>query len=122
MLKNYLLTSVRNISRRKGFSLLNVLGLSIGLAASLLILQYVKDELSYDGFHVHAEDIYRVQYDYYRDGERVFECATAFNNVGPNMKKEFPEIENVCRLYLRYGGGVVRYEDISIKENNIFNA
>jgi putative ABC transport system permease protein len=122
MIKNYLLTTIRNISRRKGFSTLNVLGLSIGLAASLLILQYVKDELSYDDFHENAENVYRVQYDYYRDGERVFQCATAFNNVGPQLKADYPEVENFCRLYLRYGGGVVRYEDVAIKENNIFNA
>ena len=122
MLKNYLLTTLRNISRRKGFSAINVLGLSIGLAASLLILQYVKDEFSYDDFHAHADDIYRVQFDHYRDGERVFKCATAFNNVGPNLKAEYPQVENFCRLYLRYGGGVIRHKDISIKENNIFNA
>jgi putative ABC transport system permease protein len=122
VLKNYLLTSFRNITRRKGFSILNVLGLSIGLAASLLILQYVRDELSFDDFQVNADNIYRVQYDYYRDGERVFRCATAFNNVGPELKKDYPEIENVCRLYLRYGGGVVRYEDVSMKVSNLFNA
>ncbi len=122
MSKNYLLTSFRNISTRAGFSFLNVMGLSIGLAASLLILQYVKDELSYDDFHVNAGNIYRIQYDYYRDGERVFECATAFNNVGTNLIKDYADIEHVCRLYLRYGGGVVRYGEISMKENNIFNA
>jgi putative ABC transport system permease protein len=121
MFKNYLLTTLRNISRRKGFSILNVLGLSIGLAASLLILQYVKDELSFDDFHEKADRIYRVQYDYYRDGERVFQCATAFNNVGPALKADYPEVENFCRLYLRYGGGVIRYNDISMKEENLFN-
>ena len=120
MLRNYLLTTFRNIIRRKGFSALNILGLSIGLASSLLILQYVKDELSYDDFHENAEHIYRVQYDAYRDKELVFQCATAFPKVGPALKAEFPEIQNTCRLYLRYGGGVVRYNDISIKEDNIF--
>src|SRR4051812_9534779 len=100
MIKNYLLTTIRSILRRKGFSFLNIVGLSIGLAASLLILQYVKDELGYDDFHVHGENIYRVQYDHYRDGERVFQCATAFNMVGPALKADFPEVENFCRLYL----------------------
>jgi putative ABC transport system permease protein len=122
MLKNYLVTALRNISRRKGFSFLNVIGLAVGLAASLLILQYVKEELSYDDFHSNADDIYRIQYDHYREGELIFQCASAFNNVATNMIKEYPEIDNVCRLYLRYGGGVVRYEDISFKEDNIFNA
>jgi putative ABC transport system permease protein len=121
MIKNYFLTSLRAILRRKGFSLLNVLGLAIGLAASLLILQYVKDELSYDDFHANADNIYRIQYDYYRDGEQVFQCATAFNNIGTNMIRDYPEIENVCRLYLRYGGGVVQHGEVSIKEGNIFN-
>ncbi|HEY9049687.1 MAG TPA: ABC transporter permease [Ohtaekwangia sp.] len=122
MLKNYLLTTFRNIARRKGFSFLNVLGLSIGLAASLLIFQYVKDELSYDAFHEKGKDIYRVQYDAYRDKSLMFQSATAFNKVGPSLKAEYPEVENYCRLYLRYGGGVIRYNDISIKEDNIFNA
>jgi putative ABC transport system permease protein len=122
MLKNYLLTTFRNISRRKGFSILNVLGLSIGLAASLLILQYVKDELSYDDFHVNADRIYRVEFDAYREGKQIFKCATAFPKVAPTLKATFPEIEDATRLYLRYGGGVIRYEDISIKEDNLFQA
>ena len=122
MLKNYLLTTWRSISKRKGFTLLNILGLSIGLAASLLILQYVKDELSYDDFHEHGQDIYRVQYDRYRDRDLIFQCASVFNKVGPALKADYGEVENFCRLYPRYGGGVIRYEDISIKEDNIFNA
>ena len=122
MLKNYLLTTLRSISKRKGFTLLNILGLSIGLAASLLILQYVKDELSYDDFHEHGQDIYRVQYDRYRDRDLIFQCASVFNKVGPALKADYGEVENFCRLYPRYGGGVIRYEDISIKEDNIFNA
>jgi putative ABC transport system permease protein len=122
MLKNYLLSTLRNITKRKGFSVLNVLGLSIGLAASLLILQYVKDELSFDDFHANGENIYRVKYDYYQDGKRVFECATAFNNIAPTLKADYPEVENVCRLYLRYGGGVIQYDDISMKETNVFIA
>jgi putative ABC transport system permease protein len=122
MIKNYLLTTLRSISKRKGFTLLNILGLSIGLAASLLILQYVKDELSYDDFHEHGHEIYRVQYDRYRDRDLIFQCASVFNKVGPALKADYPEVENFCRLFLRYGGGVIRYEDTSIKEDNIFNA
>ncbi len=121
MLKNYLISTLRNVTKRKGFSVLNVLGLSIGLAASLLILQYVKDELSYDSFHEKGEDIYRVQYDFYQDGKQVFQCATAFNKIGPALLADYPEVENFCRMFLRYGGGVIRYEDVSIKEDNIFN-
>ena len=122
MFRNYLLTTFRNITRRKGFSILYVLGLSIGLAASLLILQYVKDELSYDSFHEQADLLYRVQYDYYQDGEVIFKSATSFPKMAPTLKSDFPEIENSCRLYLQYGGGVIRYNDISMKEDNLFLA
>jgi putative ABC transport system permease protein len=122
MIKNYILTTLRNISRRKGFSLLNIAGLSIGLAACLLILQYVKDELSFDDFHTKSENIYRVEFDAYRGGERIFQCATAFPKVAPMLKSDFPEVEDATRLYLRYGGGVVRYEDVAINEQNLFQA
>ncbi|MBL0745006.1 ABC transporter permease [Chryseolinea lacunae] len=121
MLKNYILTTLRNISRRKGFSLLNIVGLSIGLAASLLIMQYVKDEFSYDDFHTHKENIYRVEFDRYREGELVMQCATTFPKVAPALLADYPEVDKACRLYLRYGGGVVRYEDTAIKEDNLFS-
>lgn len=119
MPRNYLLTTLRNISRRKGFTLLNILGLSIGLAASLLILQYVKDELSYDDFHANAQHIYRVQYDRFRDKDLVFQCASVFNKIGSALKADYPGVGNFCRLHPRDGGG---YEDISITEQNIFKA
>lgn len=122
MLRNYLLITVRSILKRKGFSFLNIAGLAIGLSASLLILQYVKDELSYDDFHTQADRIYRVQFDAYRNGQKIFECATAFPKVAPMLKADFPEVEDATRLYLRYGGGVVRYEETSIKEDNVFQA
>lgn len=122
MIRNYLLTTLRAIARRKAFTFLNVCGLAIGLASSLLILQYVKDELSYDDFHSKASRLYRVQYNFYRDGELVFKSATAFPKVSPMMKADFPEVEDATRLYLRYGGAVVRYNDISIQENNLFQA
>jgi putative ABC transport system permease protein len=122
MLKNYLLTTLRAIARRKGFTLLNVSGLAIGLAASLLILQYVKDELSFDDFHEKRSAIYRVEFDAYRDGKQIFKCATAFPKVAPMLKADFPEVEDATRLYLRYGGGVVRYNEVAIKEDNLFQA
>ncbi|SHH75338.1 putative ABC transport system permease protein [Chryseolinea serpens] len=122
MFKNYVLTTLRNISRRKGFSMLNVLGLSIGLAASLLIMQYVKDEFSFDDFHANKENIYRVQYDRYRDNELVLQCATTFPKVAPALLADYPEVQKACRLYLRYGGGVIRYDDIQMKEDNLFTA
>lgn len=57
MIKNYLTTAIRSFSKHKSFTILNVIGLSLGMVASLLILQYVKYERSYDTFHSKAKDI-----------------------------------------------------------------
>ena len=122
MFKNYLLTTIRSILRRKAFTFLNISGLAIGTAASLLILQYVKDELSYDDFHEKGEHVYRVRFDSYRNGELNIRAASSFPKIGPAMKDEFPEVENYTRLFLRYGGEVIRYEEIAIKEDNLFQA
>ena len=98
MLKNYFKIAFRNFLRYKGYTSLNILGLAIGISASLLILQYVSHELSYDQFHEHKDNIYRVEYDFYKDGEIMFRCASAFPGVGPSMKNDFPEVEAYTRL------------------------
>lgn len=120
MFRNYLKTTFRSLLRYKGYTLLNLLGLSIGLASSLLIIQYVLDELSYDDFHEQAAQIYRVRYDYYHEGNKQFSCASTYPGVGPAMKESFPEVEEFGRMMLRYGGGVIRQGDRSFKEHNIF--
>ena len=122
MLRNYIKIALRNLQKHKGYAFINIFGLAIGITASLVILQYVKYELSYDGFHENAEDIYRVQFNSYSQGTLEFESATAFPRVGPAMKDEFPEVEEYARLFLRYGGGIVRYEEVSNKEDNVFQA
>lgn len=92
ILSNYLLSAFRNIIKNKAFSILNLLGLSVGIAACLLLLQYVFYEHSFDKFHKDSENIYRVRYDGYRNGELMFACAAAVPAVGPAMKDNFPEV------------------------------
>lgn len=89
---NYLLSAFRNIYKSRVFSVLNLLGLSVGIAACLLLLQYVFYEHSYDEFHEQSENIYRVRYDAYRNGNLMFACAAAVPAVGPAMKDNFPEV------------------------------
>ncbi len=68
MIRNYFKTAWRNLWKNKVFSLINILGLSLGMAACLLILQYVNFELSYDHFNKNAADLYRVVNDRYQNG------------------------------------------------------
>jgi putative ABC transport system permease protein len=109
MIRNYLLTAIRSFAKHRTFTILNVVGLSIGLVASLLILQYVKYERSFDTFHSKAEDIYRIQYNNYQAGKLRFECAAAVPAVGPALKNNFPEVRRFTRLYPV--SGVVSYND-----------
>ncbi len=108
MIKNYFKSAFRNFFKHKTFTLLNVTGLSLGMVASLLILQYVKYERSFDTFHSRAADIYRIQYNGWQGGKLRFECAAAVPAVGPALKNNFPEVEKFTRLYPV--SGVISYE------------
>ena len=108
MIRNYLKVAFRNFSKQKSFTLLNVTGLTLGMVASLLILQYVKYERSFDTFHSKAKDIYRIQYNGWQNGKLRFECAAAVPAVGPALKDNFPEVKRFTRLYPV--SGVVSYE------------
>src|SRR5262245_18542247 len=102
MLKKYLVTIWRNLTRSKLFSGINLLGLAIGLACFLLIALYVVDELSYDQFNRDAGRIYRVALDA-RWGGADIHMAQASDIMGPVMKKEFTGVEEVTRIY-NYAG------------------
>ena len=108
MIANYIKVAFRNFERQKLFTTLNVIGLSVGIGASILILQYVKYEKSFDSFHSKARDIYRVQYNVWHNGRLNFESAAAVPAVGPALKNNFGEVEEFTRLYPV--GGVMTYQ------------
>ncbi len=123
MLKNYFKIAFRNLRRNKGFTILNVLGLAIGLASCLLIFVYIQDELSYDRFHQKAEQIYRVTYSTNDEGTPT--NANGSFGVGPALKRDFPQVETYTRL--RKAGqlgtkSLVRYEDKNFYEERFFFA
>ena len=60
MLKNYFKTAIRNLLRNKVYSFINIAGLSLGLGSAMLIILYLKDEVSYDRFHANVNNIFRV--------------------------------------------------------------
>ncbi len=109
MLKNYFKITLRTISKNKIYSGLNIMGLALGIAACLFILQYVSYERSYDKFHEWHEDLYRVRYKVTRGEELQIDCAAAVPRVGPFMKEKMPEVVDFARAYPI--SGVVTYED-----------
>ncbi len=124
MIRNYFLTATRNILRYKGFSIINILGLSVGIAATLLILLWVQDELSFDKFHKHADRLYQVEEDQYYSGEVYHVTVTPYPS-GPVWREEIPEIENACRYQWSFGmlfnyGEKAFYEDNCLAVDSTF--
>ncbi len=101
MLKNYLKAALRNFTKNKLYTGLNLLGLTVGMAACLLILQYVSYEFSYDRFHTKADHIYRVVNSRYQSGKRVQAGTITYPVVGPLMDEDFPEVVNHTRIFPR---------------------
>src|SRR3981081_1557952 len=98
MIRNYLKVAFRNLWKYKTFSAINIAGLSIGMAACLLILQYVSFELSYDQFNKNAADVYRVYNDRYQNGKLIQHGTITYSAVGKAMKDDFPEIVDHARV------------------------
>ncbi|MEM6630219.1 MAG: ABC transporter permease, partial [Bacteroidota bacterium] len=117
MFENYFKITLRNIAKNKVYSVLNILGLALGIAACIFILQYVSYERSYDTFHAHYEDLYRIQYKVYRGNELNIDCAAAVPRVGPFMKEKMPEVREFARAFPT--SGVISFEDQKFREERI---
>ncbi len=115
MFMNYLRVAWRTIKRHKGYSFINIAGFAIGMACCLLILIYVRHELSYDTYHKDTERIYRIVQDIRtQTANRVF--APISPMVAPTLKGDFPQVENSARIIparsrLVKRGDIVFYED-----------
>jgi putative ABC transport system permease protein len=116
MFRNYLKTAVRNLKKNLGFTAINVLGLSVGLATCLLIVFYVVDELSYDKYNTKADRIYRVTIDAMLNGHGG-KYATSEGPLEAALKDNFPEIEKVTRM-IDYNGIAVSASKFSIRKGN----
>lgn len=101
MLSNYFKIALRNLTRNRLYTGLNLLGLTVGMAACLLILQYVSYEWSYDRFHEKADNICRVVNDRYQSGKRVQIGTITYPAVGPLMDEDYPEIINHTRIFFQ---------------------
>jgi putative ABC transport system permease protein len=117
MFRNYIKVALRHIKRRKVYSFITILGLTIGMACFILIGLWVKDELSFDRFHEKKDRIYRIL-NRMQDGNADFNITYA---LGPALKAEYPEVEEACRVCLWFGSHV-KYQDKIYAENNIYLA
>jgi putative ABC transport system permease protein len=114
MLKSYLLIALRFFSRQRGFSIINIFGLTIGVACSLLILLYVQDEISFDRFHSDYERIDRIAFEGKVQGKLTQSTLTGFP-LASHMREQVPDIEQTLRL-ASWPTFPVRYKALSFTE------
>jgi putative ABC transport system permease protein len=117
MLRNYITTALRYLRKNKTFSLLNILGLALGLACCMLIALFVFDELSYDSYPAHAADIYRVEI-HLSANNGMTTYPTVDIAVGEGIQKAFPSVKDFVRL-LPAGPGYWGNGDRQFKESGL---
>ncbi|MEM7372595.1 MAG: ABC transporter permease [Bacteroidota bacterium] len=126
MLQNYLKIALRNFSRQPAYTFLNIMGLAIGIAASLFILLYVRYELSYDQYHTKADRIYRISSDI-REPDNAFKWSVTQNPLGRQLKQDYEEVEEYVRLngmgktLFRLGDDQFFIEKVFIADSTIFD-
>jgi putative ABC transport system permease protein len=117
MLRNYLKIALRNLERYKAYSFINIGGLAVGMACFILIGLWVKDELSFDRFHLNKDRTYRIL-NRMQDGNFSPNLTYA---LGPALKAGYSEVEESCRVW-PWAGGLVKYQDKSFEEDSIYLA
>ena len=122
MIKNYFKIAWRNIKRQKGYTFINIAGLAIGMAVCILILMFVRDELSYDTYHEHKDRIYRIERQWFAaDGSlRGALCSVAPSFV-PFLENEFPEMKHIVRM-LGTGETLISIGDTNFVEERFYFA
>lgn len=119
MFRNYFKTALRNLRKNKLYSAINIFGLTVGLAACLLIGVYINHELSYDKFNANADRIVRATMEY-KQAETVNTVANTGTKVGPQFKRSFPAIEEYVRTFI--SSSVVKSSDKVFDEQHILFA
>lgn len=119
MFRNYLKTALRYLGRQKGYTALNIIGLTIGISSSLIIILYLYNELSFDQYHEKADRIYRVSSDI-KETDDAFRWAVTQNPLGQKLVSEFGEVEQYVR-FADNGRTELTIDDISYFEENVYN-
>ena len=126
MIKNLILVAIRNFKRDKWYSILNILGLTIGITFSLFLIFYIKDELSFDRYNIKADRIYRIT-SYIKEPEKdAMKGARTQFPLSPVLKKDYPEVEEAVRFVannrtMYKNGDAHFYEDkVYFSDSNLF--
>jgi putative ABC transport system permease protein len=99
MIRNYLIIAWRNLMRNRGISAINIGGLALGIASSIILLSYVFFQRSYDEANTAKRDIFRINLDVYQSDRLAVHSAENYSAAGPALQKDFPEIIGQARLY-----------------------
>jgi len=120
MIKNLLKTAVRHIRKHSGYSILNILGLTLGITSALFLLIYVSDELSYDRYHENADRIYRVS-SKITEPDDQFTWNVAQIPMGPQVVQDYPEVQSFVR-FINMPRALYKFEDKENIEENFYYA
>jgi len=119
MLRNMLLVTCRNLIKNKFYTFINIAGLALGIAAFVMISAYVHFEKSYDHMNADADNIYRVESQFYKGEVLNDSWATSTNGYATAMKANFPEIASFARINWNNSERVVRYQNIKYREEHV---
>lgn len=120
MLRNLFKTAIRHIRKHIGYSLLNVLGLTLGISSALFLVIYISDEISYDRFHKNADRIYRVS-SKITETDDQFTWNVAQIPMGPQVVQDYPEVQSFTR-FINMPRALYKYEDKEFVEEKFFYA
>jgi putative ABC transport system permease protein len=120
MLKNLFKTAVRHMLKHFGYSVLNILGLTIGISSALFLIIYVTDEVSYDRYHEKSARIYRVSSDITETDDH-FTWVVAQIPFGPQVVQDYPEVQSFVR-FINMPRALYKYEDKEFNEENFYYA
>ena len=122
MFKNYVKVALRNLGKHKGYTFVNITGLAIGMAVCVIILLFVREESSYDDYHVYKDRIYRVQREFLdTDGSVSWYLSSLAPSFVHFMELDFPEFEHIARMF-NSGKTTIHYKDQTFIEELIFFA
>ena len=126
LIKNYLLSLARNAGRDKFFTLLNLLGLAIGITATIMIFVYIQDQITYDNHNKNFDSIYRLEGDFFINEKQDLTAITQIP-LGPTLKDDYPEIVNHTRIlprrdfYFESGEDTFKEDSIMLADSTIFS-